>query len=84
MPIWPSTSCLIAPSLANLLQQLFFQERILTIALPQEQVDLLIAKTRIRDLTRDRGDPEAQTITSSDGEVFTFLKSKRVKKHCFE
>jgi 3-isopropylmalate/(R)-2-methylmalate dehydratase small subunit len=74
-------TCVIAPSYADIFYNNCFKNGILPIALPQEQVDLLMKDAEKGSNARIEVDLEAQTITSSDGEVFSF-EVDPFKKHC--
>ena len=74
-------TCVIAPSFADIFYSNCFKNGILPIALPQEQVDLLMKDADKGSNARIEVDLEAQTITSSDGDVFTF-QVDAFKKHC--
>jgi len=74
-------SCVIAPSFADIFYNNCFKNGILPIALPQEQVDLLMKDAEKGSNARIEVDLEAQTITSSDGDVFSF-EVDSFKKHC--
>jgi 3-isopropylmalate/(R)-2-methylmalate dehydratase small subunit len=65
-------TCVIAPS---------FKNGILPIALPQEQIDVLMKDAEKGANARMSIDLEAQTVTTSDGEVFSF-EVDAFKKHC--
>ncbi|MCR8825168.1 3-isopropylmalate dehydratase small subunit [Pseudosulfitobacter koreensis] len=73
--------CVIAPSFADIFFNNCFKNGILPIALPQEQVDLLMKDAEKGANARMTVDLDAQTITTSDGEVITFEVDK-FKKHC--
>ncbi len=73
--------CVIAPSYADIFYSNCFKNGILPIALPQEQVDVLMKDAEKGSNARIEIDLEAQTITSSDGEVFSF-EVDSFKKHC--
>ncbi len=73
--------CVIAPSFADIFFNNCFKNGILPIALPQEQVDILMKDAEKGANARISVDLEAQTITSSDGQVFTF-DIDPFKKHC--
>ena len=73
--------CVIAPSYADIFYSNCFKNGILPIALPQEQVDVLMKDAEKGSNARIEIDLEAQTITTSDGEVFTF-EVDSFKKHC--
>jgi len=74
-------TCVIAPSFADIFYNNCFKNGILPIALPQEQVDLLMKDAEKGSNARIEVDLEAQTITSSDGEVISF-QVDAFKKHC--
>jgi 3-isopropylmalate/(R)-2-methylmalate dehydratase small subunit len=74
-------TCVIAPSYADIFYNNCFKNGILPIALPQEQVDVLMKDAEKGANARIEVDLEAQTITSSDGEVFKFGVDA-FKKHC--
>jgi 3-isopropylmalate/(R)-2-methylmalate dehydratase small subunit len=71
----------IAPSYADIFYNNCFKNGILPIVLPQEQVDVLMKDAEKGANARIEIDLENQTITSSDGEVFTF-EVDAFKKHC--
>jgi 3-isopropylmalate/(R)-2-methylmalate dehydratase small subunit len=73
--------CVIAPSYADIFFSNCFKNGILPIILPQEQVDILMKDAEKGANARIEIDLEAQTITSSDGEVFSFDVDP-FKKHC--
>ncbi|RMA42594.1 3-isopropylmalate dehydratase small subunit [Rhodophyticola porphyridii] len=73
--------CVIAPSFADIFFNNCFKNGILPIALPQEQVDVLMKDAEKGSNARMIVDLEAQTVTSSDGEVFAFEVDAH-KKHC--
>ena len=73
--------CVISTSFADIFYNNCFKNGILPIALPQEQVDVLMKDAEKGSNARIEVDLEAQTITSSDGEVFTF-EVDAFKKHC--
>ena len=64
--------CVIAPSFADIFHNNCFKNGILPIALPQEQVDALMRDAERGSNARMTVDLEAQTVTSSDGQVFPF------------
>jgi 3-isopropylmalate/(R)-2-methylmalate dehydratase small subunit len=74
-------SCVIAPSYADIFYNNCFKNGILPIVLPQEQVDVLMKDAEKGSNARIEVDLEAQTITSSDGETFSF-EVEAFKKHC--
>ncbi len=71
----------ISTSFADIFYNNCFQNGILPIVLPQEAVDVLMADAEKGANARLDVDLEAQTVTSSDGEVFTF-EVDAFKKHC--
>lgn len=73
--------CVIAPSFADIFYNNCFKNGILPIALPQEQVDVLMKDAEKGSNARIVVDLEAQTVTTSDGETFTF-EVDPFKKHC--
>ena len=73
--------CVIAPSFADIFYNNCFKNGILPIALPQEAVDVLMQDAEKGANARMVVDLEAQTVTTSDGEVFTF-ELDSFKKHC--
>ncbi len=73
--------CVIAPSFADIFYNNCFKNGILPIALPQEQVDILMNEASKGANARIEIDLESQTVTTSDGEVMTF-EVDAFKKHC--
>ncbi len=73
--------CVIAPSFADIFFNNCFKNGILPIALPQEQVDILMEDAQKGANARMTVDLEAQTVTTSDGQVFNF-EVDSFKKHC--
>ncbi|MCM2561571.1 3-isopropylmalate dehydratase small subunit [Lutimaribacter sp. EGI FJ00015] len=73
--------CVIAPSFADIFYSNCFKNGILPIVLPQEAVDVLMKDAEKGSNARMVVDLEAQTVTSSDGEVFSFDVDS-FKKHC--
>ena len=73
--------CVIAPSFADIFFNNCFKNGILPIALPQEQVDLLMKDAEKGANARMSVDLESQTITTSEGEVISF-EVDAFKKHC--
>jgi 3-isopropylmalate/(R)-2-methylmalate dehydratase small subunit len=73
--------CVIAPSFADIFFSNCFKNGILPIALPQETVDLLMKDAEKGANARMDVDLDAQTITTSDGEVISF-EVDAFKKHC--
>ena len=64
--------CIVAPSFADIFHNNCFKNGILPVTLPQEQVDALMRDAERGANARIAVDLEAQTITASDGEVFSF------------
>ena len=73
--------CVVAPSFADIFYNNCFKNGILPIALPQEQVDVLMNDAEKGENARMTIDLEAQTVTTSDGEVISF-EIDSFKKHC--
>ena len=73
--------CVIAPSFADIFYNNCFKNGILPIALPQEQVDVLMKDAEKGANARMTIDLDAQTVTTSDGEVFSF-EVDAFKKRC--
>ena len=73
--------CVISTSFADIFYNNCFKNGILPIALPQEAIDVLIKDAEKGSNARMDVDLEAQTVTSSDGEVFSF-EVDSFKKHC--
>jgi len=73
--------CIIAPSFADIFHSNCFKNGILPIALPQDQVDLLMREAEKGANARIEVDLEAQTVTTPEGEVLPF-EVDAFKKHC--
>ncbi|SEO21688.1 3-isopropylmalate/(R)-2-methylmalate dehydratase small subunit [Salinihabitans flavidus] len=73
--------CVIAPSFADIFYNNCFKNGILPIKLPQSQVDVLIRDAEKGENARMTVDLEAQEVTTSDGEVFSF-EVDPFRKHC--
>ena len=73
--------CVVSTSFADIFFNNCFKNGILPIVLPQEQVDVLMADAEKGENARQTVDLEAQTITTSDGEVFNF-EVDPFRKHC--
>ncbi|MFD1509835.1 3-isopropylmalate dehydratase small subunit [Lacimonas salitolerans] len=71
----------ISTSFADIFYNNCFKNGILPIILPQEAVDVLMKDAEKGSNARMTIDLEAQTVTSSDGEVFSF-EVDSFKKHC--
>jgi len=73
--------CVISTSFADILYNNCFKNGILPIALPAEAVDVLMKDAEKGANARMSVDLEAQTVTTSDGEVFSF-EVDAFKKRC--
>jgi 3-isopropylmalate/(R)-2-methylmalate dehydratase small subunit len=73
--------CVIAPSFADIFYNNCFKNGILPVALPQEAIDVLMKDAEKGSNARMDIDLDAQTVTSSDGDVFSF-EVDAFKKHC--
>jgi 3-isopropylmalate/(R)-2-methylmalate dehydratase small subunit len=73
--------CVIAPSFADIFFNNCFKNGILPIALPQDEVDLLMKDAENGANARLTIDLEAQTITRPDGSTISF-EVDSFKKHC--
>ena len=73
--------CVISTSFADIFYNNCFKNGILPVALPQEQVDVLMEDARKGENARISVDLENQTVTSADGQVFSF-ELDPFKKHC--
>ena len=73
--------CVIAPGFADIFFNNCSKNGILAIALPQDQVDILMRDAEKGANARISVDLEAQTITTSDGQVIGF-DIDPFKKHC--
>ena len=73
--------CVISTSYADIFFNNCFKNGILPIVLPQAQVDMLIKDAEKGSNARIEVDLEAQTVTTSDGETFSF-EVDAFKKHC--
>jgi len=71
----------IAPSFADIFFNNCFKNGILPIALPQEEVDLLMADAENGANARMTVDLESQTITRPDGSAISF-EVDAFKRHC--
>ncbi len=71
----------ISTSFADIFYNNCFKNGILPIVLPQEAVDVLMKDAEKGANARMTVDLEAQTVTSSDGDVFSF-EVDAFKKHC--
>ena len=73
--------CVISTSFADIFYNNCFKNGILPIVLPQEQVNILMADARKGANARQTVDLAAQTVTTSDGQVFAFEVDSH-RKHC--
>ena len=73
--------CVIAPSFADIFYNNCFKNGILPIVMPQQVVDILMADARRGANARQTVDLMAQTVTTSDGQVFGFEVDSH-RKHC--
>ena len=73
--------CVIAPSFADIFFNNCFKNGILPIPLPTDQVDIVMKDAEKGANARVTVDLEAQTITTSDGEVISF-EVDPFKKQC--
>ncbi|MBC7736153.1 MAG: 3-isopropylmalate dehydratase small subunit [Candidatus Saccharibacteria bacterium] len=73
--------CVIATSFADIFYNNCFKNGILPIVMPQEVVDTLMADARRGANARQTIDLAAQTVTTSDGQVFGFEVDSH-RKHC--
>ena len=73
--------CVISTSYADIFFNNCFKNGILPIVLPKAQVDLLMKDAEKGSNARIEVDLEAQTVTTSDGETFSF-EVDAFKKHC--
>ncbi|MGM0660161.1 MAG: 3-isopropylmalate dehydratase small subunit [Pseudomonadota bacterium] len=73
--------CIIAPSFADIFHSNCFKNGILPIALPKDQVDLLMREAEKGANARIEVDLEAQTVTTPEGAVLPF-EVDAFKKHC--
>ncbi len=73
--------CVVSTSFADIFYNNCFKNGILPIVMPQEVVDVLMADARKGANARQTIDLEAQTVTTSDGQVFPFAVDSH-RKHC--
>ena len=73
--------CVISTSFADIFYNNCFKNGILPIALPEDQVEALMKDAEKGANARITVDLDAQTVTSSDGESYTF-EVDAFKKHC--
>jgi len=73
--------CVISTSFADIFYNNCFKNGILPVALPAEAIDVLMKDAEKGANARMTVDLDAQTVTTSDGEVFSF-EVDAFKKHC--
>ena len=73
--------CVIATSFADIFYNNCFENGILPIVMPQDVVDILMSDASKGANARQTIDLEAQTVTTSDGKVFSFEVDSH-RKHC--
>jgi 3-isopropylmalate/(R)-2-methylmalate dehydratase small subunit len=73
--------CVVATSFADIFYNNCFKNGILPIVMPQEVVDVLMADAKRGANARQTVDLMAQTVTTSDGQVFPFDVDGH-RKHC--
>ena len=73
--------CVISTSFADIFYNNCFKNGILPIVMPPEAVDILMADARKGANARQSVDLAAQTVTTSDGQVFRF-DIDPFRKHC--
>ena len=73
--------CVISTSFADIFYNNCFKNGILPVVLPKEAVDVLMADAQKGANARISVDLENQTVTSSDGQSFSF-EVDAFKKHC--
>ncbi|MFN3606409.1 MAG: 3-isopropylmalate dehydratase small subunit, partial [Cypionkella sp.] len=73
--------CVIATSFADIFYNNCFKNGILPIVMPQDVVDALMADAKKGENARQTVDLVAQTVTTSDGQVFPFEVDAH-RKHC--
>ena len=73
--------CVISTSFADIFYNNCFKNGILPIVMPPEVVDILMADARKGANARQSVDLAAQTVTTSDGQVFPFEVDSH-RKHC--
>ena len=73
--------CVISTSFADIFYNNCFKNGMLPIVMPREVVDVLMADAKRGANARQTVDLEAQTVTTSDGQVFSFEVDSH-RKHC--
>ena len=73
--------CVISTSFADIFYNNCFKNGILPVVMPQSTIDILMADARKGANARQTVDLAAQTVTTSDGQVFGF-EIDPFRKHC--
>ena len=73
--------CVVATSFADIFYNNCFKNGILPVVMPQEVVDILMNDAKRGENARQTIDLIAQTVTTSDGQVFAFDVDAH-RKHC--
>jgi 3-isopropylmalate/(R)-2-methylmalate dehydratase small subunit len=73
--------CVISTSFADIFYNNCFKNGILPIVMPQEVVDILMVDAGKGANARQTVDLQAQTVTTSDGQIFSFEVDSH-RKHC--
>ncbi len=73
--------CVVATSFADIFYNNCFKNGILPVVMPQEVVDILMNDAKRGENARQTVDLLAQTVTTSDGQVFPFDVDAH-RKHC--
>ena len=73
--------CVISTSFADIFYNNCFKNGILPVVMPRSTIDILMADARKGANARQTVDLEAQTVTTSDGQVFGFDIDAH-RKHC--
>lgn len=73
--------CVVATSFADIFYNNCFKNGILPVVMPQEVVDILMNDAKRGENARQTVDLMAQTVTTSDGQVFGFDVDAH-RKHC--
>ena len=73
--------CVISTSFADIFYNNCFKNGILPVVMPQQAVDILMADARKGANARQTVDLAAQTVTTSDGQVFGFDVDSH-RRHC--
>lgn len=73
--------CVISTSFADIFYNNCFKNGILPIVMPQDVVNILMADAKRGENARQTVDLTAQTVTTSDGQIFLFEVDAH-RKHC--